>query len=116
LPTSSAAHGTGTRLNDWIETQALQKAFWGHADRLMISATKSVTGHLLGASGSVEFVLAGLALQNQFIPPTVTLEEADPDCPLDYTPKTGHAASFEHAVSLSLGFGGPIAALVLSRE
>jgi 3-oxoacyl-[acyl-carrier-protein] synthase II len=108
------AHGTATRLNDWIETQALLQAFGPHAGGLMISATKASTGHLLGASGSVEFIFTTLALRHQFIPPTATLEEADPKCFLDYTPQKGHDASFEHALSLSFGFGGPIGALVIS--
>jgi 3-oxoacyl-[acyl-carrier-protein] synthase II len=108
------AHGTATRLNDWIETQALLKAFGPYAERLMISATKASTGHLLGASGSVEFIFTVLALCRQFIPPTATLETPDPECPLDYTPRTGHAAVFDHALSLSFGFGGPIGALVVS--
>jgi len=108
------AHGTGTRLNDRIETQALQKAFGAHAGRLMISATKASTGHLLGAAGSVEFILAALALRHQFIPPTLTLQEPDPQCPLDYTPLKGHGAAFEHALSLSFGFGGSIGALIVS--
>jgi 3-oxoacyl-[acyl-carrier-protein] synthase II len=110
------AHGTATRLNDWIETQALMKAFGSEAGNLMISGTKSSTGHLLGAAGSVELVLAVQALQNQFVPPTAHLQEPDPECPLDYTPGTGHAASFEHALSLSFGFGGPIGALIVSRN
>jgi 3-oxoacyl-(acyl-carrier-protein) synthase len=80
----------------------------------MISATKASTGHLLGASGSVEFIFTVLALCRQFIPPTATLETPDPECPLDYTPRTGHAAVFDHALSLSFGFGGPIGALVVS--
>jgi 3-oxoacyl-[acyl-carrier-protein] synthase II len=110
------AHGTGTRLNDWIETQALLKAFGSHAGRLMISATKGATGHLLGASGAVEFVLTVLALGHQQVPPTATLQDPDPECPLDYTPRVGHAADFDHALSLSFGFGGPIGALVVSAR
>ena len=109
------AHGTATRLNDRIETQALQKAYGSHVEKLMISATKASTGHLLGASGSVEFIFTVLALARQFVPPTATLEERDPECPLDYTPVIGHRASFDHALSLSFGFGGPIGALVVSR-
>jgi 3-oxoacyl-[acyl-carrier-protein] synthase II len=108
------AHGTATRLNDWIETQALLKAFGPRAERLMISATKASTGHLLGASGSVELIFTVLALRHQFVPPTATLEQPDPECPLDYTPRNGRAAAFEHALSLSFGFGGPIGALVVS--
>jgi 3-oxoacyl-(acyl-carrier-protein) synthase len=109
------AHGTATSLNDWIETQALIKAFGPHADQMMISATKSSTGHLLGAAGSVELVLTVQALEKQFIPPTQHLDEPDPECPLDYTPHQGHSADFSHALSLSFGFGGPIGALIVSR-
>jgi 3-oxoacyl-(acyl-carrier-protein) synthase len=109
------AHGTATRHNDWIETQALLKTFGSHAKDLMISATKASTGHLLGASGAVELIFAIQALKAQFIPPTATLREPDKDCPLDYTPRQGHAASFEHALSLSFGFGGPIGAITVSR-
>ncbi len=108
------AHGTATRWNDWIETQALLQAFGSQAKKLMISATKASTGHLLGASGSVELVLTVLALAHQYVPPTATLEEPDPECPLDYTAGRGHAAAFDHALSLSFGFGGPIAALAIS--
>jgi len=109
------AHGTGTMLNDWIETQALLKAFGPHAPRLMVSATKASTGHLLGASGSVEFVFTVLALRHQYAPPTATLQTPDPACALDYTPREGHGARIDHALSLSFGFGGPIGALVASR-
>ncbi len=109
------AHGTGTRQNDWIETQALRKAFGSAAEQLMISATKATTGHLLGAAGSIEFIFTVLALRHQFILPTTTLESADPECALDYTPRQGHRATFDHAMSLSFGFGGPIGALVVSR-
>ncbi len=109
------AHGTATKHNDWIETQALMKSFGRHAEKLMISATKASTGHLLGASGAVELIFAILALKHQFVPPTATLEESDPECPLDYTPRYGHRAMFEHALSLSFGFGGPIGALIVSR-
>jgi 3-oxoacyl-[acyl-carrier-protein] synthase II len=108
------AHGTGTRLNDWIETQALIKAFGPKADRLMISATKASTGHLLGASGSIEFIFTLLALRNQFVPPTRTLQTPDPECSLDYTAKTGHTAKIRHGLSLSFGFGGPIGVLLAS--
>jgi len=110
------AHGTATPSNDWIETQALIKAFGSHADQLMISATKSSTGHLLGAAGSIELVLTVQALREQYIPPTVHLEEPDIECPLNYTPREGHTAAFDHALSLSFGFGGPIGALVVSVD
>jgi 3-oxoacyl-[acyl-carrier-protein] synthase II len=109
------AHGTATRLNDALETQALHKAFGPHAKRLKVSATKSATGHLLGAAGSVELALTILALQHQMIPPTAHLTTADPACDLDYTPTRAMPATFDHALSVSFGFGGPIGALVASR-
>ena len=109
------AHGTATRLNDALETQALHKAFGPHAARLKISATKSTTGHLLGAAGSVEFILTVLALRDQQVPPTAHLTTQDAACDLDYTREHSQALAFEHAVSLSFGFGGPIGALVASR-
>jgi 3-oxoacyl-[acyl-carrier-protein] synthase II len=109
------AHGTATRLNDWLETQVLLKTFGPHAPHLQISATKASTGHLLGASASVEFILTVMALLHQYVPPTATLEVPDPECPLDYTPGHGHVASLDHALSLSYGFGGSIAALTVSR-
>ena len=109
------AHGTATRLNDALETQAIRRAFGDHAGALKISATKSTTGHLLGAAGSVEFILTVLALREQRVPPTAHLSVPDPACDLDYTPREAVAASFAHAASLSFGFGGPIGALVASR-
>jgi 3-oxoacyl-[acyl-carrier-protein] synthase II len=109
------AHGTATKLNDPLETLALRRAFGRSAENLMISATKSTTGHLLGAAGSVEFILTVLALREQFVPPTATLEQHDPECGLDFTPRQGRAAAFEHALSLSYGFGGPIGALIVHR-
>jgi 3-oxoacyl-[acyl-carrier-protein] synthase II len=108
------AHGTATKLNDSLETQAILQAFGDHARDLRISATKASTGHLLGASGSVEFIFTLLALREQVVPPTATLEEPDADCALDYTPGRSRAAAFDHALSLSFGFGGPIGALVAS--
>ena len=109
------AHGTATRLNDALETQALHKAFGAQAPRLKISATKSTTGHLLGAAGSVEFILSVLALRDQRVPPTAHLTARDTLCDLDYTVGQCQPLTFEHAVSLSFGFGGPIGALVASR-
>jgi len=109
------AHGTATRLNDALETQALHKAFGSHAPRLKISATKSTTGHLLGAAGSVEFVFTLLALLHGQVPPTAHLTTRDPACDLDYTPEKMQRATFDHALSVSFGFGGPIGALVVSR-
>ena len=80
------AHGTSTPLGDQAETNAIRRVFESHADRLAISSTKSQLGHLLGASGGVEFVICALALQHQVAPPTINLETPDPGCALDYIP------------------------------
>ncbi len=110
------AHGTATALNDPLETQAIHTAFGPHAPELAVSATKSSTGHLLGAAGSVEFILTLLALRDQQVPPTRHWGESDPACDLDYVPgDKARAWPMIHAMSVSFGFGGPIAALVVSR-
>lgn len=109
------AHGTATSLNDWVETLALQEAFGSHARNLAISATKSCTGHLLGAAGSVEFILTLAALRSAWAPPTLHWEEPDPRCPLDYVPGSGREMAIDTAMSLSFGFGGPIAVLVARK-
>lgn len=108
------AHGTATWLNDQLETQAIRQAFGRHASKLAIAGTKSSTGHLLGAAGSVELAFTVLALQHQFAPPTRHLHLPDKDCDLDYTPQAGHALTMQHAMTISYGFGGPIGALVVS--
>lgn len=100
------AHGTGTALNDKTETTALKKAFAEDAKKLHISSTKSMTGHMLGAAGAVEAIAAILALQNNVIPPTINLKEADPELDLNYTPNTPVQTPVALAVSTSLGFGG----------
>lgn len=101
------AHGTGTSLNDKTETRAIKNAF-GEEDarKVHISSTKSMTGHMLGAAGAVEAIAAILAVQEDIIPPTINLMEADPDCDLDYTPNTAVQTAVEGAMSTSLGFGG----------
>ncbi len=109
-------HGTGTPLGDIIETQAIKQAFGGHARRLAISSTKSMTGHLFGAAGALEAIVAALALRDQVIPPTINLEDPDPACDLDYTPLRAREATFEVALSNSVGLGGHNAVLVLRRE
>ena len=110
------AHGTSTPLNDKSETLALKKAFGEEeAKRLLISSTKSMTGHMLGAAGAVEAVAAVLALKNSLVPPTAGLEEADPDCDLDYVPGKARGAELDLAVSNSLGFGGHNACLAFRK-
>jgi len=109
------SHGTATRQNDVIETRALKLAL-GHAVRqIPISSTKPMTGHLLGAAGSVETVISILALQNSFVPPTINLEEPDTECDLNYTPQIGIDRDIQSALTLNYGFGGQIGALIFSR-
>lgn len=106
------AHGTSTKLNDAGETKAIRKLFGGDADRLKVSSTKSMTGHLLGASAAVEAVITVLALKNHFVPPTVGYKVPDPACNLDIVPNRGESFAMRYAASNSLGFGGHNATLV----
>ncbi len=109
------AHGTSTRLNDKIETIAIKKAFGAHARKLMVSSTKSMTGHLLGAAGGVEFLVCCLVIRDNVVPPTINYEYPDPDCDLDYVPNTARKAAVEVCMSNSLGFGGHNATLVVRK-
>ena len=109
------AHGTSTKLNDKVETLAIKRAFGAHAKKVMVSATKSMTGHLLGASGGVEFIACCLAIKDQVIPPTINYEYPDPDCDLDYVPNTSRAAKVNVCMSNSLGFGGHNASLIVRK-
>ena len=109
------AHGTSTPLNDQTETAAIKTAFGSHAYNLAVSSTKSMTGHLLGASGAVEAIFTTLALQDGFLPPTIHYQVPDPACDLDIVPNQGRKADLDYAMSNSLGFGGHNASLVLKR-
>ncbi|NMA96068.1 MAG: beta-ketoacyl-ACP synthase II [Clostridiales bacterium] len=109
------AHGTSTPYNDEFETAAIKSVFKEHAYNLAISSTKSMTGHLLGASGGIEAVATILALLNQYIHPTINYETKDPKCDLDYVPNVGREANIEYAISNSFGFGGQNASLVFKR-
>jgi 3-oxoacyl-[acyl-carrier-protein] synthase II len=109
------AHGTSTRLNDKSETAAVKTAFGEHAHRVPISSTKSMTGHLLGASGSLEAVICARVLQENVLPPTINYENLDPDCDLDYVPNKPRQAKPRHVMSNSFGFGGHNATLIMSR-
>ena len=109
------AHGTGTPLGDPAETQAIRQAFSAHADKLAVSSTKSMTGHLFGAAGALETIASALALRDQVLPPTINLEDPDPACDLDYVPLKTREASFEVAISNSMGLGGHNGAVVLRR-
>ena len=109
------AHGTSTQLNDASETAAIHTVFGDHAQKLMVSSTKSMTGHLLGAAGAVEAIFTALALKEGFVPPTIGYQVPDPACDLDIVPNAGRNANLRIALSNSLGFGGHNAALVLKR-
>jgi len=109
------AHGTSTPYNDRLETLAIKKVFGEHAAKLAVSSTKSMTGHLLGGAGGLEAGITVLALRDQILPPTINLENPDPDCDLDYVPNQSRKASIEHALSTSFGFGGTNAALLFKR-
>ncbi len=109
------AHGTSTPMNDSCETQAIRTTFGAHADKLMVSSTKSMTGHLLGAAGAVEAAFTALALHEGFVPPTVGYQVPDPACDLDIVPNQGRRADIRVALSNSLGFGGHNAAVVLKK-
>jgi 3-oxoacyl-[acyl-carrier-protein] synthase II len=108
-------HGTGTPLGDPAETQAIKHAFGPHATRLAASSTKSMTGHLFGAAGALEAIVTALALRDQVLPPTINLDDPDPECDLDYVPLKAREARVEVAVSNSMGLGGHNGALVLRR-
>ena len=109
------AHGTSTPLNDKIETQAIKNLFGKYAYRIPISSTKSMTGHLLGATGGVEMIACLLALKKAIIPPTINYEESDPDCDLDYVPNQSREVKLRVAMSNSMGFGGHNAVLLLKK-
>jgi len=109
------AHGTSTPYNDKLETLAIKKVFGEHASKLAISSTKSMTGHLLGGAGGLEAGITALALRDQVMPPTINLENPDPDCDLDYVPNQSREAEVEYALSNSFGFGGTNAALLFRR-
>lgn len=110
------AHGTGTPMNDRIETLAIKKALGeDRARRITISSTKSMTGHMLGAAGGAEAVASVLALRDGIAPPTINLTQPDPDCDLDYTPLIAKHADFDVALSSSLGFGGHNACLAFRK-
>jgi len=109
------AHATSTELGDRAETTAIRRAFGAAADRLAVSSTKSMTGHLLGAAGAVEAIFAVLALRDQVAPPTINLEQPGEGCDLDYVPKEARAMRLEHTLSNSFGFGGTNGSLIFRR-
>ncbi len=109
------AHGTSTPLNDKSETAAIKSVFGAQAYRVPVSSTKSMTGHLLGASGALEAVIAVRVLQDGQLPPTINYETPDPECDLDYVPNRCRAAQVQHVMSNSFGFGGHNATIILSQ-
>ena len=109
------AHGTSTDLGDKLETVAIKRAFGDHAYKMPVSSTKSMTGHLLGGAGGLEAGITVLALRDQMLPPTINLENPDPDCDLDYVPNQARGAELEYAMTNSFGFGGTNGALLFRR-
>jgi len=109
------AHGTSTKHGDELETKAIKTVFKEHAYRLKVSSTKSMTGHLLGAAGGVEAVITALAIHRGIIPPTINLDNPDPECDLDYVPNKAIEAKIDIALSNSFGFGGTNACLIFRR-
>ena len=109
------AHGTSTYLNDKSETAAIKTVFGDEAYKTPVSSTKSMTGHLLGASGALEALIATLAIQDNILPPTINYETPDPVCDLDYVPNEPRKAVVDHVMSNSFGFGGHNATLIISR-
>jgi 3-oxoacyl-[acyl-carrier-protein] synthase II len=109
------AHGTSTPLGDKAETKAVKRVFGDHARRVAISSTKSQLGHTLGASGGIELVVCSLTMSRGVIAPTINLDNPDPECDLDYTPKVARDAKVDVAMSNSFGFGGHNASLILAR-
>ena len=109
------AHGTSTKLNDKVETLAIKKIFGSYAKKVMISSTKSMIGHQLGAAGGVEFVVCCLVLRDKVIPPTINYKYPDPDCDLDYVPNTSRNVNVDVCMSNSLGFGGHNTTIVVKK-
>ncbi|MBI5049364.1 MAG: beta-ketoacyl-ACP synthase II [Nitrospirae bacterium] len=109
------AHGTSTKFGDELETAAIKKVFGGHAYKLSVSSTKSMTGHLLGAAGGVEAVISVLSIVNSIVPPTINLENPDPECDLDYVPHKARQMNTGVVMSNSFGFGGTNACIVFRK-
>jgi 3-oxoacyl-[acyl-carrier-protein] synthase II len=109
------AHGTSTQLNEKLETQAVQRVFGERAGAIPISSTKSMTGHLLGAAGSLEALITIAAMSASLLPPTINQVTPDPECPLDTIPNVARPGEIRYAMSNSMGFGGHNVSLVLAR-
>jgi len=109
------AHGTSTKYNDEYETKAIKNVFGEHAKKLWVSSTKSMTGHLIGAAGAVEAIFTILSIYEGIIPPTINLDEPDPECDLDYVPWKAREKKIKYAMSNSFGFGGTNASIVFGK-
>jgi len=109
------AHGTSTPAGDVAETQGIKSVFGDHAKKLMVSSSKSMTGHLLGAAGGIEAAFSVLAVHNGIVPPTINLDNQDPECDLDYVPHEARQASIKVAISNSFGFGGTNASVIVRK-
>lgn len=109
------AHGTSTPIGDLYETMAIKSVFGDHAKKMLVSSTKSMTGHLLGAAGGIEAVFTLMAMDNGVVPPTINYTDPDPECDLDYVPNTAREAKLEYAMSNNFGFGGTNATLLFKK-
>jgi len=110
------AHGTATQWNDLLETQAIKKVFGEHAYKVPVSSTKSMHGHTMGAAGAIEFVVSLLTIKHQALPPTINLDQPDPECDLDYVPNVGRkGVKVNTVMSNSFAFGGTNAVLIARK-
>jgi len=109
------AHGTSTPIGDLYETMAIKSVFGDHAKKMMVSSTKSMTGHLLGAAGGIEAVYTLMAMDKGVVPPTINYTDPDPECDLDYVPNTARDAKLEYTMSNNFGFGGTNATLLFKK-
>ncbi len=110
-----SAHGTATTLNDATETKAIKDALGEHAYDVAVSSTKSMTGHIMGATGAIESVFCTLALRDQILPPTINYETPDPECDLDYVPNEARQADVKVTLNNAFGFGGHNSVLVIRK-
>ncbi|NTW81618.1 MAG: beta-ketoacyl-[acyl-carrier-protein] synthase II, partial [Geobacteraceae bacterium] len=109
------AHGTSTPIGDMYESMAIKSVFGDHAKKMLVSSTKSMTGHLLGAAGGIETVYTLMAMEKCVVPPTINYTDPDPECDLDYVPNTAREAKLEYAMSNNFGFGGTNATLLFKK-